>query len=91
MTKCVIRCQTEEVSIGDEIGPNERVVRLYATNHGVERAGYIGNTLLDKVERLAAPTSTAAFDFLTISMAVTAADTFFRRETCSENAWARGF
>lgn len=91
MTKCVIRCQTGEVSLGDEIGPNERVVRLYATNHGVDRAGYIGNTLLDKVERLAAPTSTAAFDFLTISMAVTAADTFFKRETCSENAWARDF
>ncbi|MEH6502084.1 MAG: Qat anti-phage system QueC-like protein QatC, partial [Pseudoalteromonas distincta] len=53
--------------------------------------GYIGKSLPLEVERLAAPTSTVAFDFLTISMAVTAADTFFNRDDVSDNTWARDF
>lgn len=91
MTKCIVRFQTDEISASTQIPENERLVRLFGTCHGIPRAGYIGNLLPDRVERLGAPTSTSAFDFLTISMAVTAADTFFRRDDTSDNAWARDF
>ncbi len=91
MTKCILHFQTEEISPTVTIANNCRIVRLYGTCHNIDRAGYIGKTLPDRVERLGAPTSTAAFDFLTISMAVTAADTFFRREDASDNGWARDF
>jgi hypothetical protein len=91
MTKCIIHFQTDEISPSVSIADNTRLVRLYDTCHGIEGAGYIGNSLLDRVERIGAPTSTTAFDFLTISMAVTAADTFFSRNETSDNAWARDF
>lgn len=91
MTKCVVQFQTGEVSPSAAIASNGRVVRLYDTCHHIDNAGFIGKTLPDRVERLGTPTSTVAFDFLTISMAVTAADTFFRREDMSDNGWARDF
>ncbi|SCZ73907.1 7-cyano-7-deazaguanine synthase (queuosine biosynthesis) [Epibacterium ulvae] len=91
MTKCVAHFQTEEIQRTKNIADNCRVVRLYDTCHHIANAGFIGKTVPDKVERLGAPTSTAAYDFLTISMAVTAADTFFRREDVSQNGWARDF
>ncbi|WP_195819922.1 Qat anti-phage system QueC-like protein QatC [Roseobacter sp. MH60115] len=91
MTKCIVHFQTEEISPTVTIADNSRIVRLYGTCHHIDKAGFIGKTLSDRVERLGAPTSTAAFDFLTISMAVTAADTFFRREDVSDNGWARDF
>ena len=91
MTKCIAHFQTEEISPTVTIADNSRIVRLYGTCHKIDKAGYIGKTLPDRVERLGAPTSTAAFDFLTISMAVTAADTFFRRKDVSDNGWARDF
>jgi hypothetical protein len=91
MTKCVLHFQTDEISPTISVAENSRVVRLYGTCHSIAGSGFIGNSLPDKVERLAAPTSTVAFDFLTISMAVTAADTFFRRDDVSDNAWARDF
>lgn len=52
-------------------------------------AGHIGNMVPDSVERLGSPTSTTAYDLLTISMGVTAADTFFPREKFAENGWSR--
>lgn len=91
MTKCVLHFQTDEISPTISVAGNSRVVRLYGTCHRIAGSGFIGNLLPDRVERLAAPTSTVAFDFLTISMAVTAADTFFRRDDVSDNAWARDF
>ncbi|MEM8541455.1 MAG: Qat anti-phage system QueC-like protein QatC [Pseudomonadota bacterium] len=91
MTKCVVHFQTDDVSPPAVIAESDRVVILYGTCHGKDKAGFIGKTLPDRVERLGAPTSTAAFDFLTISMAVTAADTFFRRDDTSDNGWARDF
>jgi Queuosine biosynthesis protein QueC len=91
MTKCVAHFRTDEISPAESIAEGSRVVRLYGTCHHIDRAGFIGKSLPDRVERLGAPTSTAAFDFLTISMAVTAADTFFRRDEESDNGWARDF
>lgn len=91
MTKCTLHFQTDEVSPAASLPENHRLVRLYGTCHHISGAGFIGKSLRDRVERLAAPTSTVAFDFITISMAVTAADTFFRREEVSDNAWARDF
>lgn len=91
MTKCVLHFQTDEISPAASVAENSRMVRLYGTCHNIAGTGFIGNTLPDKVERLAAPTSTVAYDFLTISMAVTAADTFFRRDDVSDNGWARDF
>lgn len=91
MTKCKLYFQTDEISPAVSADENSRQVRLYGTCHSIAGTGFIGNSLPDKVERLAAPTSTVAFDFLTISMAVTAADTFFRRDDMSDNSWARDF
>lgn len=91
MSKCVLRFQTDEIAGTSHTVPNNRIVRLYGTARGIKGAGYIGNVLLDRVKRLGVPTSKQAFDILTISMAVTAADTFFKREEFSDNNWARDF
>lgn len=91
MTKCIVHFQTDEISPTAIIADNGRLVRLYGTCHHIDKAGFIGKSLPDRVERLGAPTSTTAFDFLTISMAVTAADTFFRRDDVADDGWARDF
>lgn len=48
----------------------------------------IGNQIKDKVKRLGVTISSQAMDFLTIALAVTAADTFVRRSD-AEDGWAR--
>jgi hypothetical protein len=50
----------------------------------------IGNPVLDKVKRLGVRTPNQVMDFLTIALAVTAADTFVRRSD-SEDGWTRQF
>lgn len=50
----------------------------------------IGNRVIDKVKRLGVRISEQAMDFLTIALAVTAADTFVRR-TDAEDGWTRQF
>lgn len=91
MTKCILDFQSEEIHTVKPKGSNYRLVRLYGTTQGIENTGHIGNVLRDRVERLGSPTSTQAFDLLTVSMAVTAADTFFKRDVYSDNNWARNF
>lgn len=49
---------------------------------------FIGNPVLDKIKRLGVPLSDAVMDFLSISLAVTAADTFVKRETTADS-WTR--
>lgn len=48
----------------------------------------IGNSLLDPVKRLGIRISSVEFDFMTIALAVTAADTFVQRKT-SADGWTR--
>lgn len=48
----------------------------------------IGNPVIDKVKRLGVPISSQVMDFLTIALAVTAADTFVRRSE-TEDGWTR--
>ncbi|MFA0809452.1 Qat anti-phage system QueC-like protein QatC [Microbulbifer epialgicus] len=64
-------------------------VRLYGLS-GQERGdlSYIGNPIIDKVRRLGVPIASQVMDFLTIAMAVTAADTFVHRDK-SDDGWTR--
>jgi 7-cyano-7-deazaguanine synthase in queuosine biosynthesis len=48
----------------------------------------IGNSLIDRIKRLGVRISSTEFDFMTIALAVTAADTFVQRKT-SADGWAR--
>lgn len=50
----------------------------------------IARPLIEKIRDLGCRVSKDSFDFLTIAMAVTAADTFSRREE-SKNSWSREF
>lgn len=65
-------------------------VRLFGTTK-IDGTAHIGNTVADQVQRLSANTSTVAFDFLAIALAVTAADSFTPREKNAQNGWARSF
>lgn len=72
MTKCTIHVQTEEIQTTVTIANKPRAVRPCGTCHHIDKAGCIGKTLADRVERQGIPTSTSAFDFLTTSIVVTA-------------------
>lgn len=48
----------------------------------------IGNPLIDRIKRLGIRISSTEFDFMTIALAVTAADTFVQRKT-SADGWTR--
>lgn len=51
----------------------------------------IGGPVHAAIRRLGVPVDSKAFDFLTIAMAVTAADTFVNREHCAADGWSREF
>lgn len=51
-------------------------------------AASIGNSLIDRIKRLGISISSTEFDFMTIALAVTAADTFVQRKT-SADGWTR--
>jgi len=48
----------------------------------------IGNSVIDNLKRLGVELTPAAFDYLTLALAVTAADTFVKRETAADG-WSR--
>ncbi len=48
----------------------------------------IGNRVIDKIKRLGVELTPAAFDYLTLALAVTAADTFVQRKTAADG-WCR--
>jgi Queuosine biosynthesis protein QueC len=52
------------------------------------KAASIGNPLIDRIKRLGIRISSTEFDFMTIALAVTAADTFVQRKT-SADGWTR--
>ena len=53
-------------------------VQLYGIDgkHSRSDIGVIGNPIIDKIQRLGVQISNKAIDFLSIALAVTAADTF---------------
>jgi len=48
----------------------------------------IGNPVIDKIKRLGVELTPEAFDYLTLALAVTAADTFVQRKTAADG-WSR--
>jgi hypothetical protein len=62
-------------------------VQLYGANAQPHMAA-IGGPMLKIVSRIAAPVDPVAFDFLSLSLAVTAADTFANRREAADG-WAR--
>ena len=48
----------------------------------------LGNSVIDNLKRLGVELTPAAFDYLTLALAVTAADTFVKRETAADG-WSR--
>jgi len=66
-------------------------VQLYGlSGQGRGDISVIGNPVIEKVKRLGVRIPTQVMDFLTIALAVTAADTFVRRAD-AEDGWTRQF
>ena len=65
-------------------------VQLYGIDgkHSRSDIGVIGNPIIDKIQRLGVQISNKAIDFLSIALAVTAADTFVLRSE-SADGWTR--
>jgi hypothetical protein len=63
-------------------------VLLYGRRPPFARTACVGGPVLKEVRRLGVSVSQRTFDFLTIAMAVTAADTFVDRRTAADG-WAR--
>src|SRR6202030_3556104 len=73
------------------IQPNQNIhVWLYGATPPYPHAGIIGHQVLDYASRLTVRPSLAAFDFVSIALAVTAADTFVLRSE-APNCWNRTF
>lgn len=56
---------------------------------GRSKDAHIGGPVLDAVRRLGVKPSVRSFDFLSVAMAATAADTFATRENTSDVGWGR--
>ena len=65
-------------------------VHLYGMGNKNLQIAHIGNMVLDSVRRLGIRLNNQVMDFLTIAMAVTAADTFVLRKDTA-NGWCRSF
>lgn len=70
--------------------PNETSDIIPVLLYGLEADNRIGHPIIEKIERLGVKVSEISMDFLSIALAVTAADTFVQRET-AEDAWSRKF
>lgn len=70
---------------------NTTHVLLYGSRPPRLGTGAIGGTLELAVRRLGVEVGPHAIDFLSIALAVVAADTFVSRETYSANGWTREF
>lgn len=64
-------------------------VVLYGPRPMRQGTGSVGNQLPSAIARLGVKVDQRAFDFLTIAMAVIAADTFIERSRWSANGWSR--
>jgi hypothetical protein len=66
-------------------------VQLYGlSGQGRGDISIIGNPAIERIKRLGVKIPAQVMDFLSIALAVTAADTFVQRES-SEDGWTRQF
>jgi hypothetical protein len=84
MTKIVFHHDPNRLPVSSS---NVIPVQLYGINN---RISYIGNSLIKDLAQKPIRIPVQAMDFLSIALAVTAADTFVQRET-SEDGWSRQF
>jgi hypothetical protein len=85
-----VYCDANLVNIRRNPSRGEIDVLLYGTRSQSPSGAAIGNGIRDEIMRLEAPISQRAFDFLTLAIAVTAADTFVKREDTADG-WSREF
>ena len=86
MTRLVFHARSEDVvAAGD---PDEVQVLLYGTSPVIQGTASIGNQLKKACASLPCELPLPAFDFLTIALAVTAADTFVSRLRAPDR-WSR--
>lgn len=87
MTQLVFHHDIEQLkNLPNGVAP----VRLYGMGDKYLQIAHIGNKVLDSVRRLGVELNNQVMDFLTIAMAVTAADTFVLRKDTA-NGWCRSF
>lgn len=89
MIKLVFHVDETQIPVTDT--KDKTHVFLYGKRPVRLGTGSIGGSLEVAVARLAVPVDIKAFDFLSIALAVVAADTFVSREAFSANGWAREF
>lgn len=89
MNKLVFHVDEAQIPPTDTKGTTH--VFLYGRRPVRPGTGSIGGSLKVAVARLAVPVDIRAFDFLSIALAVVAADTFVSREAFSANGWTREF
>lgn len=87
MNRLVFHIDEDAVPAKD-IGGTAQVL-LYGPRPTRLGSGSIGGKLDLAIRRLGVPVNPIAFDFLSIALAVVAADTFLDRETWAPNGWAR--
>lgn len=79
----------DETKIPPSDAPNTTHVFLYGSRPARLGTASIGRRLEKAVTRLGVVVDPIAFDFLSIALAVVAADTFVNRETWSADGWTR--
>ncbi len=88
MTQLVFHHNHRQLPSADD---NVLPVQLYGiSGQGRGDISVIGNPVIDRIRRLGVQIPTQVMDFLSIALAVTAADTFVQRES-SEDGWTRQF
>ena len=89
MNKLVFHVDEATIPASDVVGTSH--VFLYGPRPVHLGSGSIGSLVELQVRRLGVVVDPIAFDFLSIALAVVAADTFVNRETWSANGWTREF
>lgn len=88
MTQLVFHHDHRHLAPADD---NLLPVQLYGlSGQGRGDISIIGNCVIDRIRRLGVQIPAQAMDFLSIALAVTAADTFVQRKS-SEDGWTRQF
>jgi hypothetical protein len=86
MTRLLFHSQVDELFAAPDLDVIQ--VLLYGTSPSLPGTGSLGNQLRKACESLPCAIPQGAFDFLTIALAVTAADTFVRRQGAPDR-WSR--
>jgi len=82
-----VSCQYDPARL-PKASPTVIPVQMYARSSTKTGVGVIGAPVFDEIRRLRVKPEQLAFDFLSIALAVTAADTFIDRNRAAD-AWAR--